>query len=98
MPIDTNTFDFLVSDENEVLLLLYARDIAPEAPIVRLNAEQNNIELYRRVNDAFTLEHVENEVFDILKNEKELLVCEIMPTDNPDETEIVYTYKAQIVE
>ena len=96
MPIDTNTFDFLISDENEVLLLLYARDIAPEDAVVKLNPEQKNIELYRRINDAFTLENVESDVFDILKNETQLLICEILPTSNPDETEIVYTYYAQI--
>ncbi|MBQ7632631.1 MAG: hypothetical protein IJS88_00770 [Alphaproteobacteria bacterium] len=97
MNFDINTFDFLISEENEVMLILYARDIAPEDPIVRLNPENNTIELYRMKNDAFTLEKVDNEVFELLKNEKNLLVCEILPTENPDETEIVYTYEAIII-
>ncbi len=97
MNFDINTFDFLISEENEVMLILYARDIAPEDPIVHLNPENNTIELYRMKNDAFTLEKVDNEVFELLKNEKNLLVCEILPTENPDETEIVYTYEAIII-
>ena len=98
MAIDVNTYDFLISDENEVMLLLYARDIAPEEPVVRLNPEQKSIELYRRRDDAFTLENIEDQVFELLNGEDNLLVCEIYPTENPDETEIVYTYEAIIVE
>lgn len=98
MAIDVNKYDFLISDENEVMLLLYARDIAPEEPVVRLSSEQKTIELYRRRDDAFTLENVEDQIFTLLKDEPNLLVCEIYPTDNPDETEIVYTYEATIVE
>lgn len=98
MSFDVNTFDFMISEENEVMLVLYARDIAPENPIVRLNPEAKTIELYRLKNDAFTLENVDEEVFELLKNAENLLVCEILPTENPDETEIVYTYEATIVE
>ncbi len=98
MPIEANTFDFLISDEDEIMLILYARDIAPEQPAVRLNPTDRTIELYRRIDDAFTLENVENDVFELLKNNETLLVCEILPTENEDETEIVYTYNAPIIE
>lgn len=98
MPVETNTFDFLISDEDEIMLILYARDIAPEQPAVRLNPEEKTIELYRRVDDAFTLENVEDDVFELLKNEETLLVCEILPIEDTDETEIVYTYNAPIIE
>ena len=98
MPVDTNSYSFLISDENEVMLIIYARDIEPEQPAVRLNPEEKNIELYRRINDAFTLEKVEDDVFELLKDEDNLLVCEILPTPDPDETEIVYTYEAPIIE
>ena len=97
MPVNTDGYNFLISDENEVLLVLYARDIAPEQPAARLNPEQQIIELYRRKDDAFTLENVENEVFESLKDADNLLVCEILPTANSDETEIVYTYEAPLV-
>lgn len=98
MTFDVNTFDFLISEDNDVLLVIYARDIEPNEPIVRLNPEQKTVELYRRKNDAFTLESVDEEVFNLLSREEKLLVCEILPTENPEETEIVYTYEATIVE
>jgi len=98
MTFDVNTFDFLISEDNDVLLVIYARDIEPSEPIVRLNPEQKTVELYRRKNDAFTLESVDEEVFNLLSREEKLLVCEILPTENPEETEIVYTYEATIVE
>lgn len=98
MPVETNTYDFLVSDKDEVMLILYARDIAPEQPAVRLDPETKTIELYRRVDDAFTLENVEDDIFELLNEADTLLVCEILPMENEDETEIVYTYKAPIIE
>lgn len=98
MAFDVNTFDFMISEENEVMLVIYARDIAPENPIARLDPENKTVELYRRKNDAFSLENVSDDVFELLKDEDNLLVCEIMPTENPDETEIVYTYEATLVD
>jgi hypothetical protein len=98
MAFDVNTFDFMISEENEVMLVIYARDIAPEDPIARLDPENKTVELYRRKNDAFSLENVSDDVFELLKDEDNLLVCEIMPTENPDETEIVYTYEATLVD
>lgn len=98
MAFDVNTFDFMISEENEVMLVIFARDIAPEDPIARLDPEHKTVELYRRKNDAFTLENVDDEVFELLKKEDNLLVCEILPTDNPDETEIIYTYEATLVD
>ena len=94
MAFDVNTFDFMISEENEVMLVIFARDIAPED----LDPEHKTVELYRRKNDAFTLENVDDEVFELLKKEDNLLVCEILPTDNPDETEIIYTYEATLVD
>lgn len=95
---NNNTYDFIISDENEVMLILYSRDTAPENPAVRLNANEHIVELYRNAQDALTLQYVDSEVFSNLEEEDNLLVCEIQPTENPDETEIVYTYEAPIVE
>jgi len=79
---DMNTFDFMISEDNEVMLVIYARETDPVGPAVR---------------DALTLQEVGPEIFNSLHDKEKLLVCEIAPTDNPDETEIVYAYEATIV-
>lgn len=96
--VGNNTYDFIISDKNEVMLILYSRESAPENPAVRLDAENHIVELYRNSQDALTLQYVDNDVFNNLSEEENLLVCEIQPTDDPDETEIVYAYHATIVE
>lgn len=95
---DYNTFDFMVTDENDVMLLLYARDTAPENPQVRLNSAGHSVELQRNAEDTVTLQEVEDEIFENLADEETLLVCEIAPTENDDESEIIYTYEAEIKE
>lgn len=95
---DFNTFDFMVTDENEVMLLLYARNTAPENPVVKLNYDEHNITLTRNSEDIVSLDGVDDEIFDNLQDEASLLVCEIEPTENEDESEIVYTYEASIID
>jgi len=95
---NNDTYDFIISDENEVMLILYSRESAPENPAVRLDAENHLVELYRNSEDAVSLQYVDSDVFTNLAEESELLVCEIQPTEDPDETEIVYAYHAAIVE
>lgn len=95
---DFNTFDFMITDENEVMLLLYARESEPNNPSVKLNAENHSIELTRNEDDIITLEEVEDEVFENLQDESSLLVCELEPTDNEEENEIIYTYEAEIID
>lgn len=95
---NNDTYDFLISEENEVMLILSSRNSAPENPAVRLDAENHLIELYRNTEDAVTLQYVDSDVFTNLAEDESLLVCEIQPTDDPDETEIVYVYHAVIVE
>ena len=79
------------------MLLLYARDTAPENPAVQLNYDEHNIVLSRNAEDVLTLENVEDEIFDNLQDDNTLLVCEIEPTDSEDDAEIVYTYEANII-
>jgi hypothetical protein len=95
---NNDTYDFIISDENEIMLILHSRDSAPENPVVRLNADNRTVELYRNAEDAVTLQYVDSDIFNNLAEDNKLLVCEIQPTDDPDETEIVYAYHADIVE
>lgn len=95
---DYNIFDFMVTENNDVMLLLYARDSAPNNPGVILDAENHSVELHRNDDDIVTLSGVEDEIFDNLTDEATLLVCEIAPTENEEENEIIYTYEAEIAE
>lgn len=94
---DNDVYDFLISDQKEVFLIMRARDTEPDNPAVVLDEKTKTVELYRSITEQYTLENVDAEVFELLKNETNLLVCEILPTENEDETEIVYTYQALIV-
>ena len=97
---DLNTFDFMITDEGDVMLVMYARDIEPhENPAVILYPDDHVIEFYRSDTEAMTLEEVDDDVFKNLENEPTLLVCEINPDDseNPEEAEIVYAYEAEII-
>ena len=46
-----DTFDFLINDEDEVMLLLYEREGEPENPRIELNAEENAALLVRNETD-----------------------------------------------
>lgn len=97
---DLNTFDFMITDEGDVMLVMFARDIEPhENPAVILYPDDHVIEFYRSDTEAMTLEEVDDDVFKNLENEPTLLVCEINPDDseNPEEAEIVYAYEAEII-
>lgn len=99
MPVnnDRNIFDFLITDENEIVLIMHSQKTAPDEPAVVLVPEEHVIELFRNGDEQMTLTSVGDNVFNILQNRKELMVCEIEPTENPEETEIVYSYNAEIV-
>lgn len=94
---DKNVFDFLVSDDNEVLLIIHSRENEPEEPAIVLMPENSSVEFFRDGSTQLTLQNVKAEVFDALKDKTDIMVCEIESTENPDETEIVYHYHAEIV-
>lgn len=95
---DNQSYDFIISDEGEVILILHARDTTPENPAVHLVTEEHEVQIYRNKQDALTLKYVDSDVFNNLIEEESLLICEVKPTSNPDETEIIYTYEAPIIE
>lgn len=95
---DFNSYDFMITEENEVMLLLYARETPPNNSTIHLNPDEKKIELYRNENDALTLDEVEDDIFNNLQNETSLLICELAPTENDEENEIIYAYEAEITE
>ena len=90
------TYDFLINDEDEAMLLLYARDGAPENPSIEINPEDGTAVLTRNPEDSVSLEDIPDEVLDSLQEADKLLVCELILDDDEKDTQIVYAYEAEI--
>ena len=90
-------FDFIITEEDDVMLVIYARKGNQENPVVELNPQNNSLILHRNKDDVVTLENVSKEVFDILNEEQVLLITEVVPTENELEHEIKQVYEAQIM-
>ena len=90
------TYDFLINDEDEAMLLLYARDGAPENPSIEINPEDGTAVLTRNPEDSISLEDIPDEVLDSLQEADKLLVCELSLDDDEKDTQIVYAYEAEI--
>jgi len=95
---DMNTFEFLITEEDDVALLLYAREGKADRALVRLFRNEQKVEFYRNEEDELTLENVDDNVFVSLAGKKQLLVCEVLPAENDDELEIIDSYMSEIVE
>lgn len=93
---DFDGFEFIITEEDDVMLIIYARSSDPENPQVELNKEQKRIILRRNSTDIVTLENVEDKILNNLSEEKALLIAEVVPTDNPLEHEVKQVYNAVI--
>ena len=93
---DFETFDFLINDEDEVMLLLYQREGAPSNPHIELDSDEKSALLYRNDNDTLLLNDISTEVFDSLMDADKLLVCELSREEKDDDAQIVHAYEAEI--
>lgn len=93
-----DTFDFLVNDEDEVMLLLYEREDEPAAaPRIEFNAEEKSALLYRNDNDVVELSGIEDNIFDSLQDADKLLICELSKEEDEDgDNAIRYAYEADV--
>ena len=91
-------YDFVVNDEDEVMLLLYAGNEEPENARFVLNVSENTAELYRNDNECVVLENIPDDIFNSLADADKLLVCEISDTEKEEDSEIVYAYEADLVD
>ena len=57
-------YDFVVNDEDEVMLLLYAGKTEPSNARFVINATENKAELYRNENECVVLENIPDDIFD----------------------------------
>lgn len=95
---DSSIYDFLINDEDEVMLLLYARESSPENSIFEIDMEGKSAILIRNSEDSVSLSEIPAEIIDALQDADKLLVCELSLTDNEKDTQIVYAYEAEITD
>lgn len=94
---DFDGFEFIVTEEEDLFLVIYARSGNPENPTIKLDMDKKQVALYRNPTDIVFLDEVAENIFEILKEESALLITEVIPTDNPLEHEIKQVYNAKIV-
>lgn len=92
------TYDFLINDEDEALLLLYARESEPEKPNIEINIDNNSAVLFRNSEDSVFLSGISDEIIDSLQEADKLLICEISPSEKEKDTQIVRAYEADITD
>lgn len=93
-----DTFDFMVNDEDEVMLLLYERETEPTStPHIEFNIEEKSALLYRNEDDILELNDIDADIFDSLQDEDKLLICELSrETDKDGDNAIIRAYEADI--
>ena len=90
------TFDFLINEEDEVMLLLYQQEGEPLNPRIELSPQEKSAILYRNADTSIMLDDIPSDVFDSLAEADKLMVCELSAEENEDDTKIVYAYEAEI--
>ena len=90
-----DTFDFVINEEDEAMLLLYARENEPQNPRIELDIENKSAVLYRTPDEAIDLEDIPDEALDSMADADKLLVCELARQEDKD-SDIVYAYEADI--
>lgn len=95
-PEEFDTFDFLINDEDEVMLLLYQREGEPQNARIEIDGDNKTAVLFRNENDSIMLKEISPDVFDSLQDADKLLVCELSREENETDTQIIYAYEAEI--
>ncbi|MBO7556320.1 MAG: hypothetical protein J6T72_02860 [Alphaproteobacteria bacterium] len=91
-----NNFDFIINDEDEVMLLIYARDSQPQDAVIDINAEDKTGVLRRNATDSIILQDIPEDVIDSLQDADSLLVCELSIEEKEEDTKIINAYEADI--
>ena len=91
-----DAFDFIINEEDEVMLLLYAREGEAKDAVIEIDAGNRSAVLYRNEEDGVVIDRIPDDAFDSLQDADSLMVCELSRTENEKETEIVHAYEAEI--
>ena len=95
---DFNTFDFLINDEDEIMLLLYERQGEPSNnPHIEFDIEEKAALLYRNEHDVLELDGIEENILDSIQDADKLLVCELSKEEDQNgNNAIIYAYEAEV--
>ncbi len=93
-----NTYDFLINDEDEAMLLLYAREGSPDNPVFEIDTDNKSALLIRNDNDSVSLNEIPDEILDAMQDADKLLVCELSISEDEKDTQITYAYEAEITD
>ena len=91
-----NTYDFLINEDDEVMLLVYARDGNVEAPQITIDLTTFCATLQRNHIDGIEITDIPEDVIDIIQDQDTLLVCELSTEENEEDTKITNAYEATI--
>ena len=90
-----DSYDFLIDEDDEVMLLLYAKASKPEDPYMVIDFDNKSAELYRNGSDCVVINDISEDILSALRLEDSILVCELS-RDEGEEAKIIYAYEAQI--
>ena len=89
-----NTFDFVINEDGDIMLLLFMSEGRPEFPRFEVEKETNTLWLYRSVEKVLGLYDIEPKIIAKLAAMKKLLVCEMTMPPAEANSEIAYVYEA----
>lgn len=93
---ELNTYDFIINDEGEVMLLLHAQETEPKNARIEVDVKEKSAVLTRNPDDEILLQDLPDDVIDNMQDEDTILVCELKVGEKDEDTQIVYTYEAEI--
>ena len=91
-----NTYEFIINDDDEIMLLLYSQEGSPNKPVLDVMLEENKAVLYRSKDKGIIIEDISDDVLDMLSDIDKILVCELSTEDNEDDTLLTNAYEATI--
>ena len=96
MAEELDGYEFITTEDNDVMLIIYARTTDANDAVCSIDAANHSLTLVRNSEDTLTLQGIGEDISEILSTEDALLVCELIPSENPEESEIVRAYEARI--
>ena len=72
-----DAFDFIINEEDEVMLLLYAREGEAKDAVIEIDAGNRSAVLYRNEEDGVVIDRIPDDAFDSLQDADSLMVCEL---------------------